>query len=133
ERLETGGRVVGAGGVVLKGTRTIGRVVIGGVSAERITTGGCIVVAACVVRPNKRKSADGRVSAGGCDILECTRAGGRVGAACCEETERPGTLSRVVVGIASVRWWANSSSRGQNRKPCKGDEKNTEPQRSAVS
>src|SRR5438128_4223425 len=41
---------------------------------------------------------------------------GRVFATGCETEERVVTLSGVLVGIASVRWWINRSSRGRERK-----------------
>jgi hypothetical protein len=64
-------------------------------------TGGGVVVPACIV--SKRTHAGGCVVEAGGVVFERSKTGGRVGGAGCEIEERIIALSRVFVGIPSVR------------------------------
>src|SRR5207248_8112253 len=89
-----------------------------GIAIERITTVGRVGFAAlCVAK--ERTSTGGRVAVGGGIAIECLVTDSGVAAAGCEAEERFFTLSRVLVGITSVRRRINRSSRGQEHKPAK--------------
>jgi len=54
------------------------------------------------------------------DTFERKSTGGRVASAGCELEERISSFSRVVAGIASIRWWTNRLRRRQKRKSRRG-------------
>ena len=105
ERANTGGHVAAAGWVAIKGSITVARVVVPGcVAMERLITVGRVELAGCVVKQ--------RLKTVGC-----------IGVAGCEAEERRITLSSVLVGIASVRWWINRSRHRRESKRCKREHK----------
>ena len=96
KRFKTSRRVIGAGGALLEGLNTGGRVKVAvDVVKERIRTSGGVVTAGSVVI--KRNTADCRISD-----------------AACEAEERTITYGGVAFPIASLRRWSDCQSRRQD-------------------
>src|SRR6266550_2075475 len=115
ERVITGRRVSVAGCVAYECSKTSGGVFVACcVANERFNADGCIVVAASVLR--ERDSAGGGVIVAGSVAIERLLAGGRVANARRKTEKRVITFSRVLIGIASVRWWVDRASRRRERK-----------------
>src|SRR5207302_1922078 len=125
ERLVPDGRVVVASRVIRERQITVGRVGdAGGIFKERRITIGRIFTASGIGK--KRKGAVGRVVAGSGVAVECPRTDRHVVGAIQEAEEPRISLSRVAVGIGSIRPWANCKSRQRKSKEGDGDRKHTE-------
>src|SRR5204862_3536541 len=103
----------------------------GRVAEQRLITATCIVVAGHVVRERSETSsgvedtgcvareccsADRRVFLARCVPVKRSESDRRVVGSDCQAEERIITLSRVLAGIASVRWWINGPDGGRERK-----------------
>src|SRR5438874_1150833 len=109
ERRKTNGEVADADCVAEK--RLIAKALVekaSGIAKERLITGGRVVATNCVVKESAKTD-------------RC------VGDTGCEAKEGMSSLSGVVTGIASVRWWPNPESfRGRRKRKaheCEWDEK----------